>query len=421
MSKKVFVSYSRADKDVVFPIVKRLQENVGDFFWIDLNGIESGDQFVDVIISAIERSEIVLFMHSENSLKSGWTKKEIMYASNHKKKIVPVDIEGKGLSGWYEFQFGGTDYIDAKKTEQLEKLSKNLMSWLGVESTKKKEPEKTTKREEVSKIEDLKPVEKESPKVICSNCGSENSADQKFCGKCGSLIELLVESKPALKSTLASKFVLEPQPNFEAKPIFEEKTESADARSVSKKKFLIIGGLLILALVAFTMNQCSSDDYVSKDHVSLAVKPEPAIQSSFSTSPSVDTYSAPVSESEMYADPAEDAKELVAKTTATKKTSSESVPADRSADQIMSVVRRRTPGLRHIYNKFLKERPGFQGRVTLKFQVAPEGNVSSISIVNSTTGYDEFDEEISNAVGKWRFGKVQSGSTTITIPFSFFE
>ena len=34
----------------------------------------------------------------------------------------------------------------------------------------------------------------------------------------------------------------------------------------------------------------------------------------------------------------------------------------RSAADIMRVVRQRTPGLRHIYNKFLKTKPGFAGR-----------------------------------------------------------
>ena len=55
----------------------------------------------------------------------------------------------------------------------------------------------------------------------------------------------------------------------------------------------------------------------------------------------------------------------------------------RSAADIMKVVRQRTPGLRHIYNKFLKKKPGFQGKVTLKFTIAPGGEVISISIASS--------------------------------------
>ena len=93
----------------------------------------------------------------------------------------------------------------------------------------------------------------------------------------------------------------------------------------------------------------------------------------------------------------------------------------RSAADIMKVVRQRTPGLRHIYNKCLKEKPGFQGRVTLKFTIAPRGEIISISIVSSTTSFGKFDREIQNAVSRWTFSKVKEGNTTVTIPFTFDE
>ena len=93
----------------------------------------------------------------------------------------------------------------------------------------------------------------------------------------------------------------------------------------------------------------------------------------------------------------------------------------RSAADIMKVVRQRTPGLSHIYNKFLKKKPGFQGKVTLKFTIAPGGEIISISIASSTTGYGEFDGEVKNAVSRWKFSKVKSGNTTVTIPFTFSE
>ena len=93
----------------------------------------------------------------------------------------------------------------------------------------------------------------------------------------------------------------------------------------------------------------------------------------------------------------------------------------RSAADIMKVVRQRTPGLRHIYNKCLKKKPGFQGKVTLRFTIAPGGEIISINTVSSTTGFSEFDSEIKNAVSRWTFSKVKSGNTTVTIPFTFSE
>ncbi|WP_255370636.1 AgmX/PglI C-terminal domain-containing protein [Fibrobacter sp. UWEL] len=79
------------------------------------------------------------------------------------------------------------------------------------------------------------------------------------------------------------------------------------------------------------------------------------------------------------------------------------------------------PGLHHIYNKLLKHRPGFAGKVTLNITIAPDGDVSKISVASSTTGYSEFDGEIKSAVSRWKFSKVKSGNTTVTIPFDFSE
>ncbi len=93
----------------------------------------------------------------------------------------------------------------------------------------------------------------------------------------------------------------------------------------------------------------------------------------------------------------------------------------RSAADIMKVVRQRTPGLRHIYNKYLKQKPGFAGKVTLRFTIAPGGDIISISIASSTTGYSEFDNAVKNTVKRWTFSKIKSGNTTVTIPFTFSE
>lgn len=93
----------------------------------------------------------------------------------------------------------------------------------------------------------------------------------------------------------------------------------------------------------------------------------------------------------------------------------------RSASEIMQVVRSRTPGLRHIYNKHLKLKPGFSGKVTLKFTIAPGGDVISIAIASSSTGYSDFDSEIKNAVSRWRWKAIKSGNVTVSIPFTFTE
>ena len=132
--KKVFISYSRADSPIVFSLVEKLKNAVGDVFWIDLNGIESGDQFVKVIIDAIDKVDVVLFMHSASSLESEWVKKEIQYAQGKHKKIIPILVDGKPLDDWFLFLFGGNDFIDPTNESHCNKLVRNLKSWLEIET-----------------------------------------------------------------------------------------------------------------------------------------------------------------------------------------------------------------------------------------------------------------------------------------------
>lgn len=91
-----------------------------------------------------------------------------------------------------------------------------------------------------------------------------------------------------------------------------------------------------------------------------------------------------------------------------------------AVDSIMKVVKERTPGLRHIYNKHLKKKPGFAGNLFLTLTIADDGSVTKTTIKSSTTAFKEFDEEIARTVIRWIFAN-SNGKTTVTIPFVFME
>lgn len=91
--------------------------------------------------------------------------------------------------------------------------------------------------------------------------------------------------------------------------------------------------------------------------------------------------------------------------------------------RIKRVIRQRTPGLRHLYGKFLKKNPdnSFEGEITLKLTIAADGTVKKSSIKNSTTGVKSFDENIRTVVSRWTFPKVKSGTIVVYVPIRFYE
>lgn len=135
----IFVSYSRADIDIVRKLVDDIHAKSKARCWVDWNGIESGDQFVDVIINAIDKVNTVLFILSDNSMSSEFARREIDYARNTGKKIVPVVVDGGKLRGWFLFFFGSVDFIDIKVPMQYDKLLRNIGDWYGA-NVKSQEP-----------------------------------------------------------------------------------------------------------------------------------------------------------------------------------------------------------------------------------------------------------------------------------------
>ena len=140
MKYDVFISYSRKDFDEVSALIETIRAEIPALsMWFDITGIESGDEFEEKIISAIDNSSYVLFALSDNALESQWTKDEVIYAKNTGKKIIPILLKGASLKGWFLFKFGRVDCIDFSNPLQKEKLLKNLSDWTGKTRSKKSE------------------------------------------------------------------------------------------------------------------------------------------------------------------------------------------------------------------------------------------------------------------------------------------
>lgn len=147
MAKELFISYSRDDFATVLPFAEYIGAVLRKGYWIDLNGIESGEEFEDIIIKAIDECIVVLFMLSDSSLHSKWTKREIYYAESEGKIIIPVVLDGGNLRGWFKFHFGNVDYIDLQSEDQKIKLVNDLRLLLGVKENAPNESEQDINNE----------------------------------------------------------------------------------------------------------------------------------------------------------------------------------------------------------------------------------------------------------------------------------
>ena len=132
--ERIFISYKRANKDQVFPLVKYIEEQLGVKCWVDLDGIESSAQFASVICSAIDAADVVLFMHSsvhlEIDFENDWTIKEHNYARAKKKRVVLIKLDDSPLDNIFLMEYGTKNNIDSRIDEQMHKLLKDLRAWL---------------------------------------------------------------------------------------------------------------------------------------------------------------------------------------------------------------------------------------------------------------------------------------------------
>ncbi len=156
---RIFISYKRTDKKRVFEIRHLIESQIGEDCWIDLDGIESDAQFKNVIIKAINRCEVVLFMYSKahtgiHDFEKDWTVRELNFASSKNKRIVFINIDGTPLTDEFSFDFGLKQQIDGQSTDSLERLIKDLRKWLNIPIQERVLPNEATQEEDPNELYD---------------------------------------------------------------------------------------------------------------------------------------------------------------------------------------------------------------------------------------------------------------------------
>lgn len=149
----VYICYSPKDyfdeQGNVIPdneVSKILQalDDAGISYWIDKEGIDCGDKNTERLFQSIQASRIVLFLSSHNSnYNSNWTAREIAFACEWKKCIIPVRVDPSKYSekillriadlkyiNYHENPKKGLVYIIDAIKKELEVIKKNKESEL---------------------------------------------------------------------------------------------------------------------------------------------------------------------------------------------------------------------------------------------------------------------------------------------------
>lgn len=107
-----FVSFSSVDRAKAKLICEQL-EQAGIRCWISLRDVEPGTNFQASIVSAIQKSKIMVLVFSGNTNRSGEIHKELALASAFKIAVLPVRIVDVNPAGALLYELATRQWIDA--------------------------------------------------------------------------------------------------------------------------------------------------------------------------------------------------------------------------------------------------------------------------------------------------------------------
>lgn len=127
MKHQVFISYSRKDKEAADCLCEILKEN-DIAYWIDKEGFYSSSNYKELIVDAIDVSQAVIFISSVNSNGSINVIREVGYAVNRNKPILPLMLDDAPYAKSIRLDISDIDQIDFRNpVASSKKLITSLM------------------------------------------------------------------------------------------------------------------------------------------------------------------------------------------------------------------------------------------------------------------------------------------------------
>ena len=144
----VFISYSRIDykdsnnepipNNVISKIISAFKKNHISY-WIDEDGIYTGDNFAPKIAEAINDASVFVFVSSENSNSSKWVQNEVGVALEYRKPILPIKCDYSPYATSVIMYLATLDFCDYRNNSDkaIEKLINSVKDKLPKEDKSK--------------------------------------------------------------------------------------------------------------------------------------------------------------------------------------------------------------------------------------------------------------------------------------------
>jgi len=123
----LFISYARKDVEFAQKLNADLQRHEVTT-WIDELGIRGGEDWPNRIATAIEGCQAMLVILSPDSVASRWVQRELAFADQKGKRVLPLLYKPCGLRAWFELRFGNVQRADFSRGSYETNLAELLAS-----------------------------------------------------------------------------------------------------------------------------------------------------------------------------------------------------------------------------------------------------------------------------------------------------
>lgn len=180
----IFISYSRKDEEYVNKLVAAI-ENEGFDVWIDRE-LLTGDKWIKTINHQIDTCDAFVIVMTDDSSRSQWVQREVLYAIQEGKRIFPLLLQGKLwmlLQDFNYFQVTDASIPSKKFFKDIEKIVPRSEVWLATQRETIEKARQKLAEEERQRIAKEKAARDAAREKVAKEALARQTARREFFAK----------------------------------------------------------------------------------------------------------------------------------------------------------------------------------------------------------------------------------------------